>query len=76
MDKTVESDGILNHTFKQRGEKAMEKKKVIMDVDTGSDDAIAIMMAVLSGQLDILGLSLIHLSNNVAEVELKSPAIR
>lgn len=57
MDKTVESDGILNHTFKQRGEKAMEKKKVIMDVDTGSDDAIAIMMAVLSGQLDILGIT-------------------
>ena len=35
----------------------MEKKKVIMDVDTGSDDAIAIMMAVLSGQLDILGIT-------------------
>lgn len=32
-------------------------KKVILDVDTGSDDAIAIMMAVLSGKLDILGIT-------------------
>lgn len=35
----------------------MEKKKVILDVDTGSDDAIAIMLAVLSEQLDILGIT-------------------
>ena len=32
-------------------------KKVILDVDTGSDDAIAIMMAALSGELDILGIT-------------------
>ncbi|MBC3517357.1 nucleoside hydrolase [Neobittarella massiliensis] len=33
------------------------KKKVILDVDTGSDDAIAIMLAVLSGELDIIGIT-------------------
>ena len=32
----------------------MENKKVILDVDTGSDDALAIMAAVLSEQLDIV----------------------
>ena len=32
-------------------------KKVILDVDTGSDDAIAIMMAVLSGKLDVIGIT-------------------
>lgn len=30
-------------------------KKVILDVDTGSDDAIAIMTAVLSPELEVLG---------------------
>ena len=33
------------------------KKKVILDVDTGSDDAIAIMLAVLSGKLDVVGIT-------------------
>lgn len=32
-------------------------QKIILDVDTGSDDAIAIMLAVLSGKLDILGIT-------------------
>jgi len=31
-------------------------RKVIMDVDTGSDDAVAILCAVLSGQLDVVGI--------------------
>ncbi len=31
------------------------RKKVILDVDTGSDDAIAIMTALLSPELDVLG---------------------
>ena len=34
----------------------MEKKKIILDVDTGSDDAIAIMLAIKSGLFDILGI--------------------
>ena len=35
----------------------MDKKKIILDVDTGSDDAIAIMTAVLSDELDVLGIT-------------------
>lgn len=36
---------------------AMEEKiKVIMDCDTGSDDAIAIMMAILSEKIELLGI--------------------
>ena len=32
------------------------KKKVILDVDTGSDDAIAIMAALLSPDLEVVGI--------------------
>ena len=34
-----------------------QRKKVILDVDTGSDDAIAIMLAALSPELDVLGIT-------------------
>lgn len=33
----------------------MKQKKVILDVDTGSDDAVAIMSAVLCKELEVLG---------------------
>lgn len=36
----------------------MTKKPLIMDVDTGSDDAVAILMAVLSEKFDILGFTI------------------
>lgn len=32
-------------------------RKIILDVDTGSDDAIAIMTAILSGRLDVLAVT-------------------
>lgn len=35
----------------------MQRKKVILDVDTGSDDAVALMLALLSDELDILGIT-------------------
>ena len=35
----------------------MDKTKIILDVDTGSDDAIAIIMAVLHPDLDVLGIT-------------------
>lgn len=38
----------------------MDKKKIILDVDTGSDDAIAIMIAVLSDELDVLGITTVN----------------
>ena len=38
----------------------MEKKKVILDVDTGTDDAIAIMTAVMSENLEVLGVCAVN----------------
>lgn len=38
----------------------MAKKKIILDVDTGSDDAVAIMAALLSPDLDVLGITVTH----------------
>ncbi|MBW4082423.1 nucleoside hydrolase [Paenibacillus sp. S150] len=40
------------------------RKKVILDVDTGVDDALAIMLAVTSGQLEIVGITTV--SGNVS----------
>ncbi|WP_248926174.1 nucleoside hydrolase [Paenibacillus hamazuiensis] len=33
------------------------KKKVILDVDTGVDDALGILLAIRSGQMDVLGIT-------------------
>ena len=38
----------------------MHKEKVILDVDTGTDDAIAVALAMLSGALDILGICTVN----------------
>lgn len=38
----------------------MEKIKVIMDVDTGSDDAIAIMTALRSPELEVIGICTVN----------------
>ena len=53
-------------------------RKIIMDVDTGSDDACAIILAALSEELDILGICAVNgnrtidetLSNTLKIVEL------
>ncbi|MDF2961972.1 MAG: nucleoside hydrolase [Paenibacillus sp.] len=36
------------------------KKKVILDVDTGVDDALGILLAVRSGQLDVRGITTVN----------------
>ncbi|MCR8632951.1 nucleoside hydrolase [Paenibacillus radicis (ex Xue et al. 2023)] len=36
------------------------KKKVILDVDTGIDDALGILLAIRCGQLDILGITTVN----------------
>jgi len=54
------------------------KRKVILDVDTGSDDAVAIMSAILCDELDVLGITAVHgnlplqytLDNTLRVVEL------
>ena len=38
----------------------MALKKVILDVDTGSDDAVAIMVTILSRELELLGITTVH----------------
>ncbi len=38
----------------------MEKTKIILDVDTGSDDAVAIMTALLSPELEVLGICTVN----------------
>lgn len=42
-----------------------KKRKIIMDVDTGTDDAIAIMLACLSEELDILGICTVNGNRSV-----------
>ena len=41
------------------------KKKIILDVDTGSDDAIAVMLAGLSEELDLIGVSTVNGNRNI-----------
>lgn len=36
------------------------KKKVILDVDTGIDDALGILLAVKSGEMDVLGITTVN----------------
>ncbi len=38
----------------------MEKIKVIMDVDTGTDDAVALCMAMLADEFDLLGITAVN----------------
>ncbi|KHF36614.1 Pyrimidine-specific ribonucleoside hydrolase RihB [Paenibacillus sp. P1XP2] len=35
-------------------------KKAILDVDTGIDDALGIMLAIRSGELDVLGITTVN----------------
>ncbi len=37
-----------------------EKRKIIMDVDTGSDDAVALMLAMLDDYYDLLGITTVN----------------
>lgn len=37
-----------------------EKKKIILDCDPGSDDAIAIMLALFSEELDVVGITVVN----------------
>lgn len=38
----------------------MMKKRILLDVDTGIDDALGIMLAVKSGQFDMLGITTVN----------------
>ena len=45
----------------------MHKEKIIIDVDTGSDDAVALVCALLSEDIDVLGVTTVG-----GNVELKN----
>jgi len=45
----------------------MNKRKIILDVDTGTDDAVAIMLAALSNKFDILGITVTWGNQNVED---------
>lgn len=45
----------------------MHKEKIIIDVDTGSDDAVALVYALLSEDIDVLGVTTVG-----GNVELKN----
>ena len=44
---------------KFRKEKYMDKKKVIIDCDPGIDDSLAIMLALRSKELDVIGITIV-----------------
>ncbi|SCJ37019.1 Pyrimidine-specific ribonucleoside hydrolase rihB [Anaerotruncus sp. 2789STDY5834896] len=53
-------DGKKLYTCDEKGLAVMEKTKIILDVDTGSDDAVAIMTALLSPELEVLGICTVN----------------
>ncbi|MEI7027510.1 nucleoside hydrolase [Paenibacillus sp. y28] len=48
------------------------KKKVILDVDTGVDDALAILLAVRSGELDVLGITTVNGNVSLAQATINT----
>ena len=38
----------------------MDKRKIILDCDPGHDDAVAIMLAAKSPQIDLLGITVVE----------------
>jgi inosine-uridine nucleoside N-ribohydrolase len=45
----------------------MERKKLIFDCDPGNDDAVALILAVLCGKYDILGITVAHGNKPLAD---------
>lgn len=43
----------------------MDKIKVILDVDTGTDDAVAILMSICSPDIEILGITTVNGNRNI-----------
>ena len=48
-------------------------RKVILDVDTGTDDAIAVMAAIQASELEVVGLCSVHGNAAVSYTHLKLP---
>ena len=54
---------VFGHGIKSKGDWRMNAKKVIIDCDPGIDDALALMLALRSPELEILGITVV--SGNV-----------
>lgn len=52
-------------SFKNHRRTKMKKIPVIMDVDTGIDDAVAIILAANSPELEILGITTVRGNNTI-----------
>lgn len=48
------------------------KQKIIFNVDTGADDALAILLAILSGKFEILGITTVAGNTNVNQVTINT----
>lgn len=59
MMKMILSEDFKGERHKEE-EKMDKKRKVILDVDTGSDDALAIMATILSPEFDIVGICTVN----------------
>ncbi|OXM82969.1 nucleoside hydrolase [Paenibacillus rigui] len=53
----------------------MNTKKVILDVDTGVDDALGILLAVKSGRMDILGITTVNGNVSLEQATLNTRKI-
>ena len=49
-----------SHLRGERGKNMIEKKKVIIDCDTGSDDSVALVLAMLRPEFEILGITTVN----------------
>ena len=48
------------------------KQKIILDVDTGADDALAILLAIFSGKFEILGITTVAGNTNVNQATINT----
>lgn len=51
---------------------ANQKVKIILDVDTGSDDALAILLAIKSKKIDIIGITTVAGNINLKQVTINT----
>lgn len=50
----------------------IEEQKIILDVDTGSDDALAILLAIKSRRFEILGITTVAGNTNLRQVTINT----
>ncbi len=51
---------------------ANQKRRIILDVDTGADDALAILLAIFSGKFEILGITTVAGNTNIRQATINT----